>query len=297
MEEYGKFHILTVEVDGLNLGDKDFVYKNRLGFIHPKDADENICCANVFIEKPMPMVAGGKAYEPQNLPRSKNAEYMLQFVGVFLASHEIVNNISLEIVFDSPSGMSFSEIERLPQLIKHPVGYHTWIKSTRSKLTVEQNLEFLKKTEPFFDKVMNILEKSKKELDPLKIALLFYQKTTSRKDILQDFVGLVTCIETLLCDKEDLSYKFAMRTSLLIETNSQKRKEVFALLRKIYRARSDLVHGNDISMFPYATYDELKEKLKPITSMVIQKYVELANGGMNNNQIKSYIDDIALGIK
>ncbi|PIY89689.1 MAG: hypothetical protein COY74_05295 [Nitrosopumilales archaeon CG_4_10_14_0_8_um_filter_34_8] len=157
------------------------------------------------------------------------------------------------------SGMSFSNKDDLPKLIKHPLGYHSWIKSKKEKFSVNDNLNFLNKTLPMFEKVMTIIEKSKKELDPLKIALLIYQKAILKKDILQDFIILVTVIETLLCDKENLSYKFAMRTTLLIEPDISKREELYTLLRKIYKARSDLVHGNDVSMFPYDTYLDLKE--------------------------------------
>lgn len=290
----GPYHILGVEVDGLNLDTEVFNYKSRLCFSHPKDADENISSATVFMNKPMSLPEGGPSWEPQNLQRSQDSEEMLQMVGLFIACYGLQNNRALEIVFNNPSGMSFTNLEELPKLLENGMGHHIWIKSNKKKLTVEKTLASLHNTIPLFKKILSIIETSERKIDPLKIALLVYQRAILKKEILQDFISLVTVIEALLCDKEDLSYKFAMRTTLLIEPDLEKREELFKLLRKTYRARSDLVHGSDMSMFPYATYMELKEKLEKISKKVLFNYAELASKKMNNNSIKNYLDKIAL---
>lgn len=290
----GEYHIMSFEVDGLNLQDEIFNHENRICFIHTQGADDNITSVNVFMNKPISLGEGGRSWEPQNQQRSTDAEEALRYVGLFLSCYALQNNHALEIVFDAPSAISFSNLADLPQCIKFR-SYHSALKSNKPKRTISESLEALKNTIPLFKKVESVLDNSEKKVDPLEVALLVYQKTVFQKEILNSFINLVTIIEALLTDKDDISYKFAMRTTLLIESDTSKRKELYEFLREVYRYRSILVHGGDTSMYAYKDYLRLKEKLEPITKQVLLQYIELAEKKMNKKAITNHIDDIALG--
>lgn len=294
-KSFGEYHIMTFEIDGLNLENEIFNHKNRICFAHPKGADDNIVCVNVFMDKPLTIGEGGRSWEPQNQQNSANAEEALRYVGLFLSCFALQNDYSLDIVFDTPSSRSFSNLTDLPKFITNPAGYHTWIKSNKPKKSVTESLNLLKNTVPLFETVQSVLDESRKGVYSLEVALLVYQKTAFQKEILNNFINLVTIIESLLTDKEDLSYKFAIRTTLLIESNKEDRRELYDFLREVYRNRSTLVHGSDTSMFAYKDYLRLKERLEPLTKQVLLKYIDLANKKMSKKDIMDYLDNIALG--
>lgn len=273
-----------------------FNYKNKILFAHPKGADENIANAFVVLDRPLSPSRGGANWLPENLQHTTDNEESLELVGVFLACFHLINNKTMPIIaFDSPSGFSLKTPDEVIEHAKMGGGYHNEIRSRQQKMTVKETCDSLEKTIPLFEKVYNIMEKSKKKANRLVVALLVYHRAMQNKGVLQDFIDLVTIIEALLCDKEDLSYKFALRTTILVENDESKRKELFKNLRQIYSARSGLVHGGDMTLFPYADYLRHKEFLIPVVKVMIQKYIEIQSSGVDS--VMGYVDNLALGYK
>jgi hypothetical protein len=293
-----QYQVLTIEIDGLNLGDEIFNYKNRLLFAHPRGADDNISNAFVVLDRPIVTGMGGRAWEsPENMQHAEDAEEALQLVGTFLACYSLVNvNQNLEIVFSSPSGASLSKPEDVLLHAKAGGGWHSHIKSHKKKMTLKEVLKSLNDTLPLFEKVISILDKSKKAIDPLQVALLVYHQSLHQHDMLKDFLGMVTVIESLLCNIEDLRYKFALRATLFSESDTKKRKDLFEKLNTIYGMRNKLVHGGNASMFPYVDYWKFKEELEPVVKKILLQYIELAHSGKKKDEIMTQIDDLALGI-
>ena len=289
--------IFTVEIDGLNIADQIFNCNDRLFISHPKDADDNISNVFVVIDRPLSIGQGGHAWESEeNKKHAKDTEEVLRIVGTFLACYNLVNKKNiLEIAFGVPSVMTFHDTSRVLQLVKTGGGCHPYIKSQKPKLSVNETMNSLNSTIPVFEKAISLIEKTNKKIDPLQVALLSYQRSIRKKEVLQDFLGLVTCIESLLSSKEDLRYKFALRTSLFLESEPEKRKEMFDELYVIYGARNKLVHGEDTSAYPYADYYRFELYLEPIVQKLILKYLDLASLGKNKKMIVQELDDIALG--
>lgn len=290
------FQLKTCEIDGLNMEDTIFNYKNKLLFAHSKDADENITNAFVVLDRPLSLPHGGANWLPENMPHTTDNVEALNLVGVFLACFHLVNDKSMPIIaFDSPNGFSLRTPEEAIEHAKMGGGYRSEIKSRQVKMAVKETCGSLEKTVPLFEKVYNIMEKNKKKANRLVIALLVYHRAMQNKGVLQDFIDLVTIIEALLCDKEDLTYKFALRTTILVETDRSKMRKLFENLKQIYSARSKLVHGSDMTLFPYADYLKHKDFLVPIVKVMIQKYIELQSSGVDS--VMEYVDNLALGQK
>lgn len=294
-----QFHILYFEIDGLNLGDEIFNHDDKLFFAHPKGADDNISNAFVVLDGPLIIETGGKAWEsPENNKSAQNHEKALRLVGIFLACHSLANkNHHTKIVFKSASGYSLQTRSDIISLVKTGGGYHNNIKSDKRKFSVEDTITSLDNTKSIFNKVMTILDSLKKETNTLLISLLTYQKSVQRGDMLQEFLGLVTSLESLLCGRGNLRYKFALRTSVFIEPDKSKRKELYKKLQHIYDLRNDLVHGNKISMYPYRDHWEYKIELIPIVEKALNNYIELAHNKNSNEDILQHIDEILLGIR
>ena len=57
-------------------------------------------------------------------------------------------------------------------------------------------------------------------------------------------IDLTICLESLIPGRDELSYRFALYLSLIIENSIIKREENFIKLKNLYTARSSIVHGS-----------------------------------------------------
>jgi len=293
------YQMREVVVDGLNLGDKIFNFKNRLFFAQPKEAHENISNAFVFLDRPLVQGMGGQAWESEeNQQNAEDMEDVLKVVGTFLGCFSLVNpDRNLEIVFRSSMASTLYKPEEIEPWLKTGGGIHSHINTRKRQISEKESLKFLNETTPLFEKVSTILDKSKKKkINPLQVALLVYHQSLQKHDILNDFLGLVTVIESLLCNIEDLRFKFAQRATLIYESDPLKRKYMFDRLSEIYGMRNNLVHGTVTSMYPYVTYLKAIQELEPIVKKILLQYIELAYEGKDKQAIMDHIDDKALGI-
>ena len=83
----------------------------------------------------------------------------------------------------------------------------------------------------------------------ISIALIMYQSARATDEIFLQFIGLVIVLEILFSiDDGDIKKKIASRTSALYHNDESKRVELNAKLKEIYKDRSELIHGNTISL-------------------------------------------------
>ena len=126
------------------------------------------------------------------------------------------------------------------------------------------------------------------------MALIFFHLSLEDPGTYRTLVDLVTALEALVSDGQgEIKYKFAMRVSVLIETNLDKRKELCSKLKNIYNVRSSITHGSEISLNPVAEYQENIEFLKPVVKQAILKYIELGEGKTKTQTLEA-IDELLL---
>ncbi len=93
------------------------------------------------------------------------------------------------------------------------------------------------------------------------------------------------------------NYKFALRTSLLIDKDFEKRKNTFEFLKQIYSIRSNLVHGSEISFEGLLDDDYgIILSLENIVKRALLVYVELVYSGLTKKDIIAKLDSMALGL-
>jgi len=119
-----------------------------------------------------------------------------------------------------------------------------------------------------------------------------------RKDGLESIIDYVTVLESLVCENEgELKFKFALRTTLLVEKDVNKRKPTFETLKEIYNYRSKLVHGSDISFDLFSEDDYgVVFWLEIISKHALLEYIELVSSGLSKKEIIAKLDAMALGI-
>lgn len=110
------------------------------------------------------------------------------------------------------------------------------------------------------------------------------------------FLMLISACESLLHTKSDrdyLGYKLAEKTAFLLETEGQRRIELYRLMKEFYEKRSDLVHGG----LKNITTDNVKT-LKDIYNALVYKLLELSKTydkmelrNKNNKDDKNGVDD------
>ena len=106
---------------------------------------------------------------------------------------------------------------------------------------------------------------------------------------LENFVNFVTVIESLLNPdgKSELTYKTAMRAACLISKDPKKRFEIFEILKKIYDARSKIVHQGHPAKHDLELY---LKNIKKLTNTIFIKYLAIIHVLLRND-IKNWIKE------
>jgi len=130
-------------------------------------------------------------------------------------------------------------------------------------------------TKSLFKKVNEIISFNKQTgEEPLWASLIIYQKAKEGLDTLQSFLGQITCLESLITEAGETKYKFQIRTSVLVETESKKRFDLYKELGKIYDLRSSFVHGSKTTTNLWGDLEKTKRKLAAISRIVLLKYID-----------------------
>ena len=282
-----KVYLFNVLVDGFNIANYGFNWKNRLLFTDSRRPDQNI--ANAYVKVPYGI---RENFDKQN----ENWGEALRIVTLFSSCYQLVTDRHMPHIAEN-SGGGF-EIEENDISIDK---INSWtvadFQSKRPKVPINDTMDSLHLTTPFFDKVMNILENQggKHRLD---VALIMYYKSASSSAIfdVSNFINLITALEALYSDGTmELRHKISMRAALFTELDISKRRQLFEDLKKMYDARSKLVHGSDISLSPINEYTMYEIAVRKVVRKSLLNYIELASTGKSKKQIIDYIDDIALG--
>ncbi len=181
---------------------------------------------------------------------------------------------------DFKTEKSYVDFEDISELAEYPV---------------DQCKKFLENTPPLFDKVMkNMVFKQRNAKNPLSISLPLFQRITNSG--IETIIDYVTVLESLVCENEsELRYKFALRTSLLIDKDPEKRKETFEFLKQIYSIRSNLIHGSEINIegFLDDNFGTIMI-LEGIVTRALLEYIELVYSGLSKKEIIAKLDSMAL---
>jgi len=225
MPDSENYHIHQIEVDGFELGENVFNFKNRFILGQSKHNAPNFSTSTILLEKSMPQGHDGQPiadFFSEQEQVSGEAQIILQ---IFLSCYHLTNCGTMPI----PGTFS-----KMMATLSNPEEINMWARSgivagmiggkpMKSKFQArpkEEVIDELEKTKPLFEQVMGIIGKSsKRKLDSLSIALIFYQRALTESDIIQRLLHFVTVIEALICDMGEQRYKFALRTASLLEEN------------------------------------------------------------------------------
>lgn len=147
---------------------------------------------------------------------------------------------------------------------------------------------------PLFEKVIKHIQFNQKKSNPLLVSLpLFYR--IEGLDI-ENVIDYCTILESLVCQNEsELKFKFALRTSLLVEMPEMNKKEVFGFLKDVYNIRSKLVHGSEISLQMFSSENATTLwTLENIVAIALGEYIELVDSGYSKQQIIEKLDHMDL---
>ena len=288
MEDYGPFHAKVFYIKGLHLGDERFVWNDKLLLISSGQRSSNIAEAHILFDTPI-LEFGQRDDHKQE----KDHIESVHFLSIFLACFRLAND-NPELELDGSQSMehpvksiedfkieeSYVDFEDVTELAEYPV---------------EQCKKFLENTAPLFDKVMrNMVFKQRNAKNPLSISLPLFQRITD--DSIETIIDYATVLESLVCENEgELRYKFALRTSLLIDKDHEKRKDTFEFLKQIYSIRSNLIHGSEINIEGFLDDDYgIILSLESIVKRALLEYIELVYSGLSKKEIIAKLDTMAL---
>ena len=278
-------HLRTCTVDGLNLGESIFNWNDKLIIFHNKDTDKNIVNIHTIIPSPYRT----KTYdEPLTNEENEDQGDAFETVTMFLACYHLMNDLNMpKIITHTWSAMNLELINSIDD-VKFS-GFVSPLKSSFDvTISVDTTLDALNKTKPLFEQLMNL---PKKVREPISVALIFYQKSRASDVVFTQFLDLVTVLETLFTENDgEQKQKFASRTSIFYERDTTKRIELFEKLRIIYKNRSELVHGNKISLNPHSVYHDHFEFLLPMVFKILSTYIGILSDGHTKKDIINLID-------
>lgn len=283
-------HLRTCTIDGLNIGNNWFNWNDRLIIFHNKEEpDKNLSNVHVLMHSPYPdheTING----EIQPIPNQKQGD-ALETIVKFLVCYHLTNDFPMpKIIAGTWTSTNLESFHSIDQI--KTSGFIHNIKSTIQLLAENDVCNGLNATRTLFEKIMRITEKNR---EPLTIAMIFYYNSKHSEQIYSSFLDLVAVLETLFTENDgEVRYKFSLRTSIFMESDPEKRYALFEKLKKIYKDRSELVHGDDITLNPYTKYHQHVSFLTPLVFETLHKYIELSSS-LTKKEIIKQIDKITLG--
>jgi hypothetical protein len=105
------------------------------------------------------------------------------------------------------------------------------------------------------------------------------------ESMMEPFVGFVTVIESLLTpgDRQELTYKTAVRGAALLTSDSEKRMGLYRFLVEVYRLRSQIVHeGRSDREDPTELRNMISYNLTEIARHIFLRYICLLSLGLDH---------------
>lgn len=131
----------------------------------------------------------------------------------------------------------------------------------------------------------------------LRMAVAVERFNKTYEEGLRDIpIDIMIGLEALyLGDTQELAYKMAMRAAYLLGNTDEKRKSIFAEIRKAYDIRSRLVHGTDV--LAASSKSKLDAQLKVVASArnilreSIRKFIDLLSVYSHDQLLKNILDN------
>lgn len=287
-------HARTYYVEGLNLEDERFIWNDKLMFIDAGTESGNIAEAHILFDHPIVNdFEDREKYLKQHFHDQKEGKHILS---IFLACYKL----SIERMYYPRINHVMSgghPIKNIEDFRTYKRNNNPFVNCEWKKEPVEDNIRDLKLTIPLFEAVIKHINFNQKKTNPLLVSLPLYQRIDEDLDI-ENVIDYCTVLESLICENEsELKFKFALRTSLLVEMPDMTKKEVFEFLKNVYKIRSNLVHGSDVSLQMFSSeHANTIFYLKNIVEIALVTYIELIDTGLNKKDIIGKLDDTALGL-
>lgn len=106
------------------------------------------------------------------------------------------------------------------------------------------------------------------------------------ESLMEPFVGFVTVIESLLTpgDRQELTFKTAVRGAALLTPDPEKRMSLFQILDEAYKLRSQIVHeGHTDKEDPTELRNMLSRNLTEISRHIFLRYICLMSLGLDED--------------
>jgi len=277
----------TCTIDGLRLGEKQFNWNDKLIIFHHTDSDENIANIHIVISEPYKINSFEDAISDEENQSQGEA---FEMVAMFLSCYHLSNDFNMpKIITDTWASTDLEPFKTI-----HDVKFSGFKSNNKTEFdnnySIEDTHNGLKNTIPLFEKLMSIPEEHRKAVST---ALIMYQSARGTNETFLKFMGLVTVLEILFTLKNDsIRKRISSRTSALFFDDESKRIELNSKLRTIYKDRSDLVHGNTISLNPRSLYFKHYTFLLSIIFELLPKYIEKISQGKTKNEIIRYLDSL-----
>lgn len=119
--------------------------------------------------------------------------------------------------------------------------------------------------------------------------LIYYKKSEDK------IIDLFIALESLFLRdiQQELSYRLSLKIARFLETVPKERKELFDFIKKAYRFRSSIIHGNvnlekRLKQLKFNSIQQVTKELMQITRKSIVKMLELVQD-KSNKELKEYI--------
>lgn len=232
-----KVHLRLYRIDGLNVDSSGFNWKNRLILTNSDKPNWHIATAYVKIPRPLPT-------SPTDIYQGiKDQAEGQRVVTLFLSCYGLVTNKYFPKI-DLQGGSGFPIDEDKISLENLHLRLVPNERSGYGTMSIDETMKCLEETMPFFEKVMEILEQQKND-HKLDVALIMFYRSGITMEFMEGFIDMITALEALYSKGGTGSYKIALRAAVFTENDYVRRRELFDHLRKIYRSRNKLVHGDD----------------------------------------------------
>lgn len=166
--------------------------------------------------------------------------------------------------------------------------------SIPNKYTIKKN--DIKKLEQLFQLYSNIKEQDKKEKksknDFLHSAIYYLNKGISQNDMADGLVDFTAALESLFIEgKQEITTLLAHRTAFFLEEDRQRCREIFKDIKKAYRFRCNIVHGDYHKIKDVLELNKYTKITERYARRAIIKWIDMIEKGKKRQDIYDSIED------
>jgi len=298
MDSSKKWQVRVFDVDGLNLDEKPFVVNNEIMFSSMRAGEnriKNVVNAHVLLKRPISKK--NHDIESRVTNELKDIGEALEKLSIFLACYNLASNKDMPKIH--AKGSRGTEINENDELVKFATSGYADLSIVKSYVKQYETSEVrssLEKTVSLYNQVNQILDSKSNKLTKrsLKTSLILYQRGAASEIYEAAILEFISAIEALFTNVEDLRYKFALRTSLALETSPEVRKDLFNFLNETYGIRNNLIHGVDIELGQLDTLITNVRMMK-IVGLSLLKFINFISSDKTKKDLMDRLDNIALG--